>query len=180
VDIEAAAQISATGAWVDLQGTEVLFVPLDLQSGGYRGNPQDALRVLQARAIRAYVQGEQRTRGTTAPVVIAGDFNSVGSYASVALLQDGLDTDGSALALSHSARLTDGALLTWRNVEAAQFAPGRLDLTLYPDAFVRQAGGFIFTTEDLSDALLASLGLTRDMSARTADHLIVVTDLVRR
>jgi endonuclease/exonuclease/phosphatase (EEP) superfamily protein YafD len=180
IDIERTAQVSATGAWVDVGGTEVLFVPVDLQSGGYHGNPQDQLRVLQARAIRAQIARERRAHGGPAPVVIAGDFNAVGSYTSVALLQDSLDTDGSALALSRSARLLDRSLYTWRNVEAAQYAPGRLDLTLYPDAFFRQTGGFIFTTEDLSDALLASLGLTRGVFAKTADHLIVVTDLARR
>jgi endonuclease/exonuclease/phosphatase (EEP) superfamily protein YafD len=185
VDIEATAQVSATGAWVDVGGTEVLFVPLDLQSGGNHGNPQDQLRVLQARAIRAHIVAARRaqglnTRSGAAPVVIAGDFNAVGSFASVAMLQDSLDTDGSALALSHSARLPDHSLFTWQNTDAAQFAPGRLDLTLYPDAFFRQTGGFIFTTEDLSDALLASLGLTRGVFAKTADHLIVVTDLARR
>lgn len=180
IDIEAGAQISATGAWVDVDGTDVLFVPLDLQSGGYRGNPQDALRVLQARAIRTHVLAERQSSARPAPVIIAGDFNAVGSYASVALLQNGLDVDGSALALSHSARLADASFITWRNEQAAQFAPGRLDLTLYPDAFFRQTGGFIFATEDLSDSLLTSLGLTRDVFAKTADHLIVVTDLVRR
>ena len=51
---------------------------------------------------------------------------------------------------------------------------------MFPDALFRQSGGFLLATEDLSDMLLRTLGLTREISARTADHLIVVTDLIRR
>jgi len=179
-DIEAQAQLSSTGAWITIDGIETLFVPLDLQSGGFFGNAQDQLRVLQSRAIRAHVQRELASRATRGALVIAGDFNAIGSYASVRTLQQGLDVDGSDLTLSDSWRLGERTLVTWTDAKAAQFLPGRLDLTLYADAVFERTGGFAFTSADLAPAFAASLGVTQETSARTADHLIMVTDLRRR
>ncbi|WP_373067381.1 endonuclease/exonuclease/phosphatase family protein [Gemmatimonas sp.] len=179
-DIEVQAQISSTGAWITIDGIETLFVPLDLQSGGFFGNAQDQLRVLQSRAIRAHVQRELASRATRGALVIAGDFNAIGSYESVHTLRQGLDVDGSDLTLSDSWRLGERTLVTWTDPKAAQFLPGRLDLTLYADAVFERTGGFAFTSADLAPAFAASLGLTPETSARTADHLIVVTDLRRR
>ena len=179
-DIEAQAQLSSTGAWITIDGIETLFVPLDLQSGGFFGNPQDQLRVLQSRAIRAYVQRELESRATRGALVIAGDFNAVGSYESVHTLQQGLDVDGSNLTLSDSRRLGERTLVSWTDPKAAQFLPGRLDLTLYSDAVFERTGGFAFTSRDLAPAFAASLGLAPETSARTSDHLIMVTDLRRK
>ncbi len=175
IDIEQAAQISSVGAWVDMNGTEVMFVPLDLQSGGYAGSVHDNLRVLQAQAIRRYVRAEQARRGAF-PLVIAGDFNPVGSYRSVRLLSQGL-FDAPDMTASHAERLGEQSLVTWKSALGAQFAPGRLDFTFFRG--FRQRGGFVFTTDDLSDRVLARLGMTRETFARVSDHLIVVTDLVR-
>lgn len=175
IGIEEAAQISSVGAWVKVRGTEVMFVPLDLQSGGYAGSLQDHLRVLQAEAIRGYLRAEEAQRNAF-PLVIAGDFNPVGSYRSVALLSHELFRMP-GMVQSSSARLGERSLATWRSEAGAQFAPGQLDFTFFRG--LRQRGGFIFTTEDLTDRLLASLGLTREASPRTSDHLIVVTDLIR-
>lgn len=188
-DTEAKAQLSSTGAWITVGGIETLFVPLDLQSGGFFGNPQDQLRVLQSRAIRAHVQRELAsgatqgailgaTRGATrSALVIAGDFNAIGSYESIYTLQQGLDVDGSDLTLSDSWRLGERTLVSWTDPKVGQFLPGRLDLTLYSDAAFERTGGFAFSSVDLTSAFAASLGIARETSAETADHLIMVTDL---
>lgn len=179
-DIEAQAQLSTTGAWIAIDGVETLFVPLDLQSGGFFGNAQDKLRIVQSRAIRAHVQRELASRATRGALVIAGDFNAIGSYESIHTLQQGLDVDGSDLTLSDSWRLGERTLVTWTDPKVARFLPGRLDLTLYADAVFERTGGFTFTSLDLTPAFAATLGLTRETSASTSDHLIVVTDLRRR
>ena len=175
IDIEQEAQISSVGAWVNVSGTEVMFVPLDLQSGGYAGSVHDNLRVLQAEAIRRHVRAEEARRGAF-PLVIAGDFNPVGSYRSVRLLSREL-FDAPGMTASHAERLGEQSLVTWTSADGAQFAPGRLDLTFFRG--FRQRGGFVFTTDDLSDRVLARLGMTRETFAQVSDHLIVVTDLVR-
>ncbi len=179
-DVEAQAQLSTTGAWIAIDGVETLFVPLDLQSGGFFGNAQDKLRIVQSRAIRAHVQRELASRATRGALVIAGDFNAIGSYESIRTLQQGLDVDGSDLTLSDSWRLGERTLVTWTDPKVARFLPGRLDLTLYADAVFERTGGFTFTSLDLTPAFAATLGLTRETSASTSDHLIVVTDLRRR
>ena len=191
VDLEARVHMSATGVWVDVDGTEVLFVPLDLQSAGYLGSPQDLLREVQAETLRRHVREalaspqaltghpatQQASPGALAPVVVGGDFNPVGSRAPVDILASGLDTDGSDLALAAPRRLGEASLFTWTDPGHGPFAPGRLDLTLYADAALETTGGFVFNTGDLSDAQLARLGLDRHLSATTSDHLVVVTDL---
>ncbi len=178
LDVEAMDQVSATGAWVDVGGQEVLFVPLDLRSAGYHGSPNDAVRMLQINTIKDAIRRE--LQGRRAPIVIAGDFNPVGAFAPVAEMMRGLDVDGSDLQLAGNARLGEATLVTWRNPEAVLFGPGRLDLALYADAALERTGGFVFASEDLTAELLASLGLGRDDSQLASDHLIVVTDLRRR
>ncbi len=178
LDVEENDQVSATGAWVDVDGREVLFVPLDLRSAGHHGSPHDAVRLLQVRTLRDAIARE--LQGRRAPVVIAGDFNPVGAFAPVAELMRGLDVDGSDLHLADTPRLGEATWATWRNPSAALFGPGRLDLTLYPDAALERTGGFVFASEDLTAPRAASLGLERDDSQRASDHLIVVTDLRAR
>ena len=179
-DIEAKAQLSSTGAWIPIDGIETLFVPLDLQSGGFFRSPQDQLRVLQSRAIRVQLQRELAARPKRGALVIAGDFNAIGSYESIRTLQQGLDVDGSDLALSDSWRLGERTLVTWTDPKVGQFLPGRLDLTLYSDAVFERTGGFAFSSLDLTPMFAATLGISQETSALTADHLIVVTDLRRR
>jgi hypothetical protein len=179
-DIEAAAQLSSTGAWITIGGIETLFVPLDLQSGGFFRNAQDQLRVLQSGALRAHLQREMAGHAKPSALVIAGDFNAIGSYESIHRLQQGLDVDGSDLALSDSWRLGERTLVTWTDPGVGQFLPGRLDLTLYSDAVFERTGGFAFSSVDLTSAFAATLGITRETSAQTADHLIMVTDLRRK
>ncbi|MDH3225448.1 MAG: hypothetical protein OEO23_17135, partial [Gemmatimonadota bacterium] len=50
--LEQEGGLSATGAWVEVAGRRMLFVPLDLQSAGFDGSPRDRLRELQARTLR--------------------------------------------------------------------------------------------------------------------------------
>lgn len=177
LDLEARIHMSAAGAWVDLEGTEVLFVPLDLQSAGYLGSPQDLLREVQARTLHRHVLAALDATGRRAPVVVGGDFNVVGSRTPLDILAAGLDVDGSDLTVAGPRRLGDGAAYTWHDPRWGPFAPGRLDLTLYAAAALEEVGGFVFDTAELTDGQLARLGLARAMSAATSDHLLVVTDL---
>ena len=165
--------LSATGAWVDVGGTEVLFVPVDLQSAGWAGSPHDRLRDLQARTLRDRVLVE--LGGASAPVVIGGDLNLVGSPRPLGTLIEGLDTDGSDLHPVDARRLGERTYATWRNAEGL-FAPGRLDFLLVPDAAVEVDNAFVFATEDLNRETLNRLGLAQAES-RVSDHLPVVADL---
>lgn len=182
--VEDTAHLSATGAWRRVDGRDVLFVVLDLQSAGYHGSPQDGLRLLQAQTVRhavtAALDSAARANGARPPVLIAGDFNPVGAYAPVAELQRALDIAGGDLTLSPARRLGERSLLTWRNREAALFGPGRLDLTLYGAQAFTRVQAAVLAAEELPPARLAAVGLDADAARRTADHLIVITDLRTR
>jgi len=177
LDLEARLHMSATGAWVDVGGTEVLFVPVDLQSAGYLGSPHDLLRDLQAETLLRHVDAASARTDGRAPVVVGGDFNPVGSGAPLSILARGLDADGSDLTLADPRRLGEASLLTWMDDRRGPFAPGRLDVTLYADAALEWTGGFVFDSGDLTDEQLARLGLERELSGLASDHRIVVSDL---
>ncbi len=176
LDAEAERHMSATGGWIEVDGVEVLFVPLDLQSAGYAGSPQDQLRVVQARTLAEHVQAAIGTGERRAPVVIAGDFNLVGSVDPLRVLSDALDTDGGALSRATLDRLGEATRTTWRG-RGGPFAPGLLDMALFAEHALEQVGGFVFATDDLPDDRLESWGLERDLSEVVSDHLVLVVDL---
>jgi hypothetical protein len=166
---------STAGGWVELGGTPVLFVAVDLQAAGWAGSPRDRMRVLETAAIRDRVA--QVLVEKPGPVVIGGDLNLVGSRTPLFQLLRQLDVDGSDLVPVDAVRLGERTLATWRN-ERDPFAPGRLDFLLVPDAVVTIANSFVFATEDLDDTTLSTLGLERELMAGLSDHLVVVADLL--
>lgn len=171
---EAERDLSATGAWVEVSGQDVLFVPLDLQSAGWVGSPQDRLRTLQAQTIHDHILTESGRNGR--PVVIGGDLNLVGSLDPLLTLIQGLDVDGSDLAPVDAPRIGERTYVTWRNARGL-FAPGRLDFLFVPDAVATVTNSFVFGTEDFDPEMLRRLNLERELSASISDHLVVTVDL---
>lgn len=199
--------MSATGAWVEVApGVETLFVPVDLQSGGYDGSPQDVLRLLQAGTLKRYVgravaarmevlaAGEGRAGAgggatgepggaaapglpDTPPVVVAGDLNLVGARAPLDLLLAHRRDPYGPLETARLPRLDESTHVTWRSPRQALFGPGRLDFTLYSSETLEQVGGFVFAVDGLTDAQLEELGLERALAGTVSDHLVTVTDL---
>jgi hypothetical protein len=166
--------VPVAGAWVDVDGQEVLFVAMDLVSRGWLGSPRDVQRTMQATRVREQIVLARGDSG--APVVIAGDLNLVGSREPLFALVRGLDIDGSSLVPVDAERLGERSITTWRGPEDV-FSPGRLDYVLVPDAAISVLNSFVFATEDLDDITLERLGLERDLSMRLSDHLVSVVDL---
>jgi endonuclease/exonuclease/phosphatase family metal-dependent hydrolase len=176
LEAEAGRGISAAGAWVDVGGVRTLFVVADLQSGGWDGSRQDRLREIQASVLRDHVA--QELGESSAPVVIGGDFNLVGSRMPLFLLTRGLDADGSDLVPADTRRLGERTYATWRNPRD-RFTPGRLDFILVSDAVLVVGDAFAFAPEDLDDDALGRLGLDRRSLFRSlSDHVPTVADLV--
>lgn len=172
--------MSATGAWVEFDGREILLVPFDLQSAGYLDSPQDRLRVVQSETLVRHVLRALEARPPGPPpaaVVLGGDLNLVGGTTPLDRLIAGLDRAGLDLRAAELRRLGTASHTTWRDSRGGPFAPGILDMTLYSASLLKQASGFVFATEDLDDATLESLGLEREASALASDHLVLVTDL---
>jgi len=200
--VETQAGLAVAGAWVTLEGAggggeagELLFVPVDLQSRGYLGSPEDRLRSLQAGTIRDRVQevleGDQQGSGETLGargLVVAGDFNLVGGWEPLERLATGLDPagiepadpdpEGIDLAVAECPTLDGRSLTTWRatNDAGSLFSPGRLDFHLYSASTLEQVRGFTFDAGALPVGQRRELGVREDDSRLTSDHLPVVAD----
>jgi len=174
-EAEAGRGVSTAGAWVDVAGRPTLFVVVDLQSGGWDGSLQDQLRTLQGSVVRERVLTELGE--STAPLVIGGDFNLVGSRQPLFQLSRGLDVDGSDLVPADARRLGERTFATWRNPRD-RFTPGRLDFVLVSDAALVSTGAFVLAPEDLDDAALERLGLDRVGLYRSlSDHVPLFADV---
>ena len=172
---EAEAGLSATGAWLEIGGSEVLFVPVDFQSSGPDGSPADELRVLQAetlnRALSAALDGRPG-----AGVVVGGDFNLVGSSRPLDALVSGLDRRAD-LEVARALNWVDRSLITWRSVgNADAFSPGRLDLVAYSASKLEVAKAFVFDAAHLSAEDADRIGVRITDTWRASDHLPVVVD----
>lgn len=170
--------IPTVGAWVDLDGLPVLFVPVDLKSAGYDGSWEDRLREVQAARVRERVAEVLGRAGGSASAVIAGDLNLVGSRRPLDIIGRGLD-DGADLAPADAYRLTDGSLATWRDGRQP-FTPGRLDFVLVPTGKLDVQRSFTFDASELAPDLLSRLGVRAESTMIASDHLPIVVDLVRR
>jgi len=182
---EAQVNLSATAAWVEVDpagapGREVLFVPVDLQSGGWDGSPQDALRLLQAETLLGHLERVTAEAGGSdgaVPVVLAGDLNLVGGREPLELLLRDGGTPFGPLAPAALPRLDEATWTTWRSEEQALFAPGRLDFTLYSRESLEQVGGFVLGLDGLPADQLDALGVDDLPLSMLSDHLPMITDL---
>ena len=172
---EAGGGLSATGAWVTVDGHDILFVPVDLQSAGYDGSPRDRLRELQARTLNRAIAAVLADH-PDAGLVVGGDFNLVGSARPLDELRRGLGMAERDLTPARLERLRDRSLATWRGTRPTDpFSPGRLDYVLYQDATLQVERAFVFDAEDLSADARQQLGL-RESDTRQSDHLPLVVD----
>lgn len=176
---EANGGLSATGAWVTVDGRGILFVPVDLQSAGYDGSPRDRLREIQARTLNRAVAAALADR-PGAGLVIAGDLNLVGSARPLDHLRSGLGAGGGDLGIVRVERLRDRSLATWRSTrDGDPFSPGRLDYVLYRGSALRVQRAFAFDAADLAPEALARLRI-RESDSLQSDHLPLVVDFALR
>ena len=176
---EAEGGLSATGAWVTVDGRDILFVPVDLQSAGYDGSPRDWLRELQARTLNEAIATALRDR-PGAGLVVAGDLNVVGSVRPLDELGRGLGVAGRDLEVARLERLRDRSLATWRSTWGEDpFSPGRLDYLLYRGAALQVERAFLFDAADMSASARDALDILESDTGKS-DHLPLVVDFAVR
>ena len=174
--VEAAGGLSATGAWIEVDGRRLLFVPVDLQSAGFDGSPRDRLRELQATLLRDAL-AEVLTDEPEAGLVIGGDVNLVGSARPLEALVRGLAVGGGDLTVARPENVRDRSLITWRSLgNADDFSPGRLDFVAYRAGPLDVTRAFVFDVDDYGPDAQATLGLRGGETTETSDHLPVVVD----
>ena len=172
---EAEGGLSATGAWLTIDGQEILFVPVDLQSAGHDGSPRDRLRELQALTLNRAIAAALADR-PDAGLVVGGDLNLVGSARPLDELVRGLGVAGADLDIARLERLRERSLATWRSTRPEDpFSPGRLDYLLYRGAVLQVERAFVFDAADLSEAARQELGVGEE-DTRHSDHLPLVVD----
>lgn len=148
-----------------------------LKCCGTKDSREDRKRSAEAAAIAGMLaEALGQAPGSDAwGVVIGGDLNLVGSRPPLEAIAEGVDLDGSPLAVSQALRLGDQAMYTYYD-PGNTFTPGRLDFLLYSDAVAEAVNSFVFDTGVMSEAALARLGLDAGDTSNS-DHLPVVLDV---
>jgi endonuclease/exonuclease/phosphatase family metal-dependent hydrolase len=162
--------VRVAAATVQAPGGPLSLASLHLKCCGGSSGREETLRRAEAQAIRGMLVG-----AGAHGLLVAGDFNLVGTRQPLDTLRAGLD-HGVDLAVVEPVALGGDLSITWRDWSAG-FTPGRLDYALASASTVRVVRSFILDTALLSDESLARMGLDRADGA-ASDHLPVVMDVV--
>jgi len=165
----------AVAALIDTDTGELLAISIHLKCCGSAGSEEDAKRIAQAQAINSFVRSVHKNHPNS-KVVIAGDFNLVGSYIPMAMMVDSLGVDGRDLTPVPAKLIGDDSMVTW-NDEKSRFSPGRLDWMLIDESMSAAQNAFVLDTRALSEKALQQLKLDANDS-KSSDHLPIVIDLV--
>ncbi len=156
----------------------VLVVSVHFTCCGYIGNENDRKRVDQARSLSRLIADFRRGGISkelavyrSAPVVLAGDYNLVGSYTPIEILTDPQTRGTKHWILKN---LIGESIATWRDDEQT-FSPGMLDCLVFDNTKLRPLNGFILDTTLLRDYELRMYGL-RSSDSMASDHLMLVAD----
>jgi endonuclease/exonuclease/phosphatase family metal-dependent hydrolase len=137
---------------------------------GFAGDDRDLRRQVEASLIRDAID---RVGGFTTidAVVIAGDFNLVGS-------RTPLDTllEQTGLAVAPAVQLDGRTNATWAD-RGQPFGPGRLDFLLHSHPELEIVRSFTLDTADLAPGWLQTHQLDADDTTNASDHLPVVADV---
>jgi hypothetical protein len=167
-----------SAAVVDLPGGAIAVLAIHPKCCGHIGSGEDAQRIAQTQdmiqtldALRASHFGVQYR---TAPIVIIGDWNLVGSRTPLTMLENAVDHGLRDWILP---QLIGEEAFTWlgHRTGAGSFTPGRLDLCMYSaDRLVRR-NGFVLDSREMNAKELAAHGLEQDDS-QASDHMMIVAD----
>lgn len=151
---------------------------------GYTGSEEDARRMAQMErllttleGVRTGAFGRELERFRSAPAVIIGDWNLVGSRGPLDMVEDAAGPGMRAVVVRNTAT-HDTA--TWFGIPTGpgSFPPGRLDLVAHSSPGLRAVRACLVDTGAMKGSMLRRLGLRAEDSAAT-DHLLMVVDLVR-
>ena len=164
--------VRVVGGVVPFGARRVLVASVHLKCCGSIGSREDETREQEAfairEAIRRAMEEAAKSREPIDGIVIAGDFNLVGSPQIIDLAAEGLDLDRSPLIAAPLYGVDGLANLTWRD-GGSEFMPGQLDFLLFSDSRL-----------DLVDGLVVDPAAILPRGAAIegpSDHLPIVADL---
>jgi len=152
-------------------GSKVVVISAHFKCCGFSGSKEDGLRVQQAEQLVGEItrlrDGAFGKEAQSAPVVLIGDYNLVGSRKPL----DVINAAGLSDVICSS---SNGSAFTWRGLKPDEsFWPGRLDL-VSTNGF-QSVIGRVFDTAQLADSQLEQLALDKSDSL-ASDHLMLVVD----
>ncbi|MEO1584591.1 MAG: endonuclease/exonuclease/phosphatase family protein [Planctomycetota bacterium] len=165
--------VRAASAFVDTPAGPVVISSVHLKCCGSVGGREDMLRSAEARGIAEMIGAEFDESGAMA-AVIAGDYNLVGGTGPLAEIGQGIDADGSDLAVVEARGLGEPTMYTWTKTRSS-FLPGRLDYVSYSDSLLTVERSFVFDPGRFDSPSLVALNLRED-DAEASDHRPVVVD----
>lgn len=165
------------GVIVEDEGRAILVLSIHLKCCGRIGDDADQRREAEVEGIRSAVQKAIEAH-EPAGIVIAGDYNLVGARRPLDRLLEGLDVDGSALAVVEAMRLNGRSNATWRDPRQP-FLPGRLDYCVYGDAGQQVVKSYVLDALELGPLLRRRMGIAI-ADTDISDHLPLVVDLAWR
>lgn len=130
------------------------------------------------RELRDGMLGPAFESSRTAPVIVTGDWNLVGSRTPLTMLEAPIGGGGAALTHWLLDDIVSRQVQTWRD-PVSTFSPGVLDLTAYDAAQLRPHNGFLLDTLIMPEAMLLTLGL-QATDSDASDHKMLVTDFAVR
>ena len=110
------------------------------------------------------------------PVILAGDFNLVGSSGQLAAIENDIpDWDGSGFKRVHARQTEKRMHYTWRN-DNSGFSPGKLDYIFYSGSSLTLKNAYTLQTEEMSQEQRTIYGLHDGDTEVASDHLPHVAD----
>ncbi len=110
------------------------------------------------------------------PVILAGDFNLVGSSGQLAAIEtDILDWDGTGLERVRARQTEKRMHYTWRN-DWSWFSPGKLDYIFYSGSVLSLKNHYTLQVEEMSVEQRALYGLQYGDTQAASDHLPHIAD----
>ncbi len=167
--------IRAIGNVINFREKQILFVSVHLKCCGNAEGPEDQQRQTEAHAIHDAITAFVKTNPMDG-VVIAGDFNLVGSRDPLEILAMGLDLDHSNLTIAPTLQLDGLSNTTWSDSKQP-FTPGRLDYLLFADSKLNLLHSFVYDSRCLSPHWLANHHLEAADTCAASDHMPLVADI---
>jgi endonuclease/exonuclease/phosphatase family metal-dependent hydrolase len=165
--------VRIAGAYIGYGSQVLLAASIHLKCCGRIGGSEDATRMTEVQAIRQAVATAIEQEDADG-LIIGGDLNLVGSRAPLDALMEGLDADGSALAIAEALQIDGRTNATWSDPRQP-FVPGRLDWMLCGDSRLACLRTFVLDARDLTTRWLQHHGLHAGDTA-ASDHLPLVAD----